>query len=66
VKNFLPVFKEETDKIVAEMEENHLDGNEFDLCESIVKLVDNIGSITIFSLRDQLELSLQMAEPIEK
>lgn len=66
LKSFLPVFEEESDKLVADMEENFLDGKEFDLCESITKMVYNIGGVTIFSLRDQLELSLKMQEPIDK
>lgn len=66
MRNFLPVFEEESDKLVAEMEDKYLDGKEFDLCEPIEKLVYITGAITIFSIRDKFDLALQMAEPIEK
>lgn len=61
----MPVFEEETDKLIAEMEEKFLDGNEFDLCEPIIKLVSITSAITIFSLRNKFDIAQKMAEPIE-
>lgn len=66
MKTFLPVFGEETDKIVESMGEKYLDGKEFNLVDVMNQLVINIGVITIFNLRDKYHLSQEMAEPIDE
>ena len=60
VKSFLPIFNEETDKIVKSINQNYLNGAEFNLLEMMAELVINTNNITIFNLHDQQFLAQQV------
>lgn len=65
-KTFIPIFSEETDKIIKLMSEKHLDGKEFNLIESMTELVINAGAKTMFNLHDKILLAQQMTEPVDE
>jgi cytochrome P450 len=66
IKTFIPIFEEETDKVVKSMSEKHLNRKEFNMVESMAELVINAGALTMFNFRDKISLAQQMAEPVDE
>ncbi len=66
LKTFFPIFQQESKKIVKKIEENFPNEEKFNLQEIVEEMVINSIGITVFDLRDKIQLAKKIKVNVDE